>query len=85
MYEIPDADPDEPVETKPFKFVTGFDARFPNQNHSSLPTDLFALSPGPIDGMINARLAIFPLVLIDKRALACVEKTPERYLDTNKP
>lgn len=21
--EIPDADPDEPVETKPFKFVTG--------------------------------------------------------------
>ncbi|KAI1923946.1 Cytochrome c oxidase subunit 6B [Ophidiomyces ophidiicola] len=35
MYEIPDADPDEPVETKPFKFVTaGFDARFPNQNQT---------------------------------------------------
>ncbi|TPX21678.1 Cytochrome c oxidase subunit 6B [Coccidioides immitis] len=23
MWEIPDADPEEPVETKPFKFVTG--------------------------------------------------------------
>jgi hypothetical protein len=23
MVEIPDPDPDEPVETKPFKFVTG--------------------------------------------------------------
>ncbi|KAM5454366.1 Cytochrome c oxidase subunit 6B [Microsporum audouinii] len=46
--DIPDADPDEPVETKPFKFVTGlayvqlltlysiagFDARFPNQNQT---------------------------------------------------
>nr|AAT77149.1 putative cytochrome c oxidase subunit VIb [Paracoccidioides brasiliensis] len=35
MTHIPDADPDEPVETKPFKFVTaGFDARFPNQNQT---------------------------------------------------
>ncbi|KUL87904.1 hypothetical protein ZTR_03977 [Talaromyces verruculosus] len=32
---IPEADPDEPVETKPFKFVTaGYDARFPYQNQT---------------------------------------------------
>ncbi|TQB72240.1 Cytochrome c oxidase subunit 6B [Monascus purpureus] len=31
---IPEADPDEPLETKPFKFVTGYDARFPQQNQT---------------------------------------------------
>ncbi|KAL4933431.1 cytochrome c oxidase subunit VIb [Aspergillus undulatus] len=35
MGAIPEADPDEPVETKPFKFVTaGYDARFPQQNQT---------------------------------------------------
>ncbi|KAL4870120.1 hypothetical protein BDV12DRAFT_166631 [Aspergillus spectabilis] len=34
MGSIPEADPDEPVETKPFKFVTGYDARFPQQNQT---------------------------------------------------
>uniref|UniRef100_A0A093VQF7 Uncharacterized protein n=1 Tax=Talaromyces marneffei PM1 TaxID=1077442 RepID=A0A093VQF7_TALMA len=38
---IPEADPDEPVETKPFKFVTGYDARFPYQNQYE-PLNLFA-------------------------------------------
>ncbi|OOO14934.1 Cytochrome c oxidase, subunit VIb [Aspergillus oryzae] len=32
MGAIPEADPDEPMETKPFKFVTGYDARFPQMN-----------------------------------------------------
>ncbi|KAJ5826228.1 hypothetical protein N7474_003366 [Penicillium riverlandense] len=38
MGAIPEADPDETIETKPFKFVTGYDARFPQMNqyvHSS--------------------------------------------------
>ncbi|GLI76297.1 cytochrome c oxidase subunit 6B [Penicillium ochrochloron] len=34
MGAIPEVDPDEPVETKPFKFVTGYDARFPQQNQT---------------------------------------------------
>ncbi|KAL3416046.1 cytochrome c oxidase, subunit VIb [Aspergillus fumigatus] len=50
MGAIPEADPDEPMETKPFKFVssllvprmilticdatTGYDARFPQQNQT---------------------------------------------------
>ncbi|PYI24718.1 cytochrome c oxidase polypeptide vib [Aspergillus violaceofuscus CBS 115571] len=35
MGAIPEADPDEPQETKPFKFVTaGYDARFPQQNQT---------------------------------------------------
>ncbi|KAI2794655.1 Cytochrome c oxidase subunit 6B [Penicillium oxalicum] len=35
MGAIPEVDPDEPVEVKPFKFVTaGFDARFPQQNQT---------------------------------------------------
>ncbi|KAJ5133598.1 cytochrome c oxidase polypeptide vib [Penicillium atrosanguineum] len=34
MGAIPEHDPDEPVETKPFKFVTGYDARFPQQNQT---------------------------------------------------
>lgn len=35
MGAIPEADPDEPMETKPFKFVTaGYDARFPQMNQT---------------------------------------------------
>ncbi|KAJ5220988.1 Cytochrome c oxidase subunit 6B [Penicillium citrinum] len=35
MGAIPEYDPEEPLETKPFKFVTaGYDARFPQQNQT---------------------------------------------------
>ncbi|KGO36481.1 Cytochrome c oxidase, subunit VIb [Penicillium expansum] len=35
MGAIPEVDPDEVLETKPFKFVTGgYDARFPQQNQT---------------------------------------------------
>ncbi|CAL5868213.1 uncharacterized protein PFLUO_LOCUS2437 [Penicillium psychrofluorescens] len=36
MGAIPEADPDESIETKPFKFVTGYDARFPQMNQYDL-------------------------------------------------
>ncbi|GCB18826.1 cytochrome c oxidase subunit 6B [Aspergillus awamori] len=45
MGAIPEVDPDEPVETKPFKFVTGYDARFPQQNQYVIFAHLSAQSP----------------------------------------
>ncbi|PWY72108.1 cytochrome c oxidase subunit 6B [Aspergillus eucalypticola CBS 122712] len=45
MGAIPEVDPDEPVETKPFKFVTaGYDARFPQQNQYVIFAHLSAQS-----------------------------------------
>lgn len=47
---IPEVDPEEPVETKPFKFVTGTSAHSPSR-------ETRAISPIPLESIANYVIA----------------------------